>query len=444
MRDANDIQAIDSEAGVIASIIQRPELTFYSESLLPNHFLDKNNRCIYTAVCEMARRGIKTVDAYNIIEVLNASEATRRYAEGLTVEGLQELVEMSVMLARNSVEEYKVLAHNVLDAAFRRDTFHTLSECQTMCFDRNDPDVGKKIYEAIDSIMLDFTNSSDIPEYKDVVDGIWAEIKARQTGQTTAIEFPFPTLNNYVVMEPGEVVAFCGGAKIGKSAMLLTCAVDLLRKNKGVLYIDSELSTKLWTIRLLAHLTKIPFGRLRSGNYGAEEAAVIEDAVKWIKSKRLIHLYCPVLDANTMYLAAKKAKHLINAEVVILDYLKADSAKDDAFQVYSALGNCADVLKNRIAGDMGMCGLTAAQTTSTGKIADSARIARSMSTIVTITDKTIEEMQSDGSGASKRVRVVLNRNGPQMTSEEWIDFEFMGSTCEYREAKTQHVQEEPY
>lgn len=333
MRDANDIQAIDSEAGVIASIIQRPELTFYSESLLPNHFLDKNNRCIYTAVCEMARRGIKTVDAYNIIEVLNASEATRRYAEGLTVEGLQELVEMSVMLARNSVEEYKVLAHNVLDAAFRRDTFHTLSECQTMCFDRNDPDVGKKIYEAIDSIMLDFTNSSDIPEYKDVVDGIWAEIKARQTGQTTAIEFPFPTLNNYVVMEPGEVVAFCGGAKIGKSAMLLTCAVDLLRKNKGVLYIDSELSTKLWTIRLLAHLTKIPFGRLRSGNYGAEEAAVIEDAVKWIKSKRLIHLYCPVLDANTMYLAAKKAKHLINAEVVILDYLKADSAKEDAFQV---------------------------------------------------------------------------------------------------------------
>lgn len=444
MRDANDIQAIDSEAGIIASIIQNPELTFYSESLLPNHFSDKNNRCIYTAVCEMARRGIKTVDAYNIIEVLNASEATRRYAEGLNVDSLQELVEMSVMLARSSVEEYKVLAHNVLDAAFRRDTFRTLVECQAMCFDRTDPDVGKKIYEAIDDIMLDFTNSSDIPEYKDVVDGIWAEIKARQTGQTTAIEFPFPSLNRYVVMEPGEVVAFCGGAKIGKSAMLLTCCVDLLRKNKGVLYIDSELSTKLWTIRLLAHLTKIPFGRLRSGNYGAEEAAVLEDAVRWIKTRRLIHLYVPTLDANTMYLAAKKAKHLINAEVVILDYLKADSTKDDAFQVYSALGNCADVLKNKIAGDMGMCGLTAAQTTSTGKIADSARIARSMSTIITITDKTIEEMQSDCTGASKKLRVVLNRNGAQMNSEEWLDFAFDGSVCEYREAATQHVQEEPY
>lgn len=333
-----DINAIESEAGVIASLIHKPELSFYSENLLPNHFVDKNNRLIYTAICELARRDIKTVDPYNIIEILNSSPATQRYAEGLTIEALQEFVDMSDVLARNTVEEYKILAHNVLDAAFRRDTFQTLKACQALCLDKSEPDVGKKIYDAIDGIMLDFSSGSDIPEYKDVVDKIWGEIKERQTGKTTAIEFPFPSLNKYVVMEPGEVVAFCGGAKIGKSAMLLTCCVDLLRKNKGVLYIDSELSTKLWTIRLLAHLTKIPFGRLRSGNYGKEEADILEDAVRWIKTRRLIHLYVPTLDANTMYLAAKKAKHLIDADVVILDYLKADSTKDDAFQVYSALG----------------------------------------------------------------------------------------------------------
>lgn len=78
--------------------------------------MDKNNRCVYTAICELARRGIKTVDPYNIIEILNASDATRKYASELSVEKLQELVEMSDVLARNSVEEYKVLAHSVLDA----------------------------------------------------------------------------------------------------------------------------------------------------------------------------------------------------------------------------------------------------------------------------------------------------------------------------------------
>lgn len=439
-----DINALDSESGVIASLIHKPELSFYSETLLPNHFTNKFNRCIYTAVCELARRGIKTVDPYNIIEVLNASEATRRYADDLTVDKLQEIVDMSDVLARSSVEEYKVLAHNVLDAAFRRDTYQTLQECQTLCFDRNEPEVEKKIYEAIDSVMLDFTSASDMPEFKDVVDNIWNEIKQRQNGETSAIEFPFPLLNDYVVMEPGEVVAFVAPAKAGKSAMLLTCCVDLLKKNKGVLYIDSELSTKLWTIRLLSHLTKIPFGRLRSGTYGREEAAALEDAVRWIKTRRLIHIYMPVLDGNAMYLAAKKAKHLIDIDCIIVDYLKANSSKEQAYEVYANLGNASDILKNKIAGEMGLCGLTAAQATSTGRIADSARIARSMSTIISIIDKPFDQYQTDGTNAAKMLRVVLNRNGPQMTDNEWIDMEFDGSTITYKQAARQHETEEPY
>lgn len=442
--DTANINAIESESGVIASLIHKPELSFYSESLLPNHFTDKNNRCVYTAICELARRGIKTVDPYNIIEILNASEATRRYAEDLTVEKLQELVEMSDVLARQSVEEYKVLANNVLNAAFRRDTFNTLKKCQMLCLKQDEPDVEKKIYEAIDSVMLDFTSASDMPEFKDVVDDIWKEIKERQSGKTSAIEFPFPILNNYVVMEPGEVVAFVAPAKAGKSAILLTCCVDLLKKEKGVLYIDSELSTKLWTIRLLSHLTKIPFGRLRSGAYGSEESEALEKAVQWIKSRRLIHIYMPVLDGNAMYLAAKKAKHLIDIDCIIVDYLKANSSKDQAYEVYANLGNASDILKNKIAGEMGLCGLTAAQATASGRIADSARIARSMSTIISIIDKPLEQVQSDGTGASKMLRVVLNRNGPQMTENEWIDMNFDGSTLTYSQSERQHVEDEPY
>ena len=39
--------------------------------------------------------------------------------------------------------------------------------------------------------------------------------------------------------------------------MLLNCAVDLLRQGKSVLYIDSELNSRMFTCRLLAHLTRI-------------------------------------------------------------------------------------------------------------------------------------------------------------------------------------------
>ena len=46
--------------------------------------------------------------------------------DAFTIEKLNELMEMSDVLARHTVEEYKMLVDNVLDAAFRRDTFQLL------------------------------------------------------------------------------------------------------------------------------------------------------------------------------------------------------------------------------------------------------------------------------------------------------------------------------
>ena len=97
---AEDINSIESEAGIIASLIHNPEFAFYSEFLLPNHFTDKSNRCMYTAICDLVKKGITTIDPYNIIEDLNSSEATRKYADELTIGELQEFIETSDVLAR--------------------------------------------------------------------------------------------------------------------------------------------------------------------------------------------------------------------------------------------------------------------------------------------------------------------------------------------------------
>ena len=146
-----------------------------------------------------------------------------------------------------------------------------------------------------------------------------------------------------------------------------------------------------------------------------------------------------------MYLAAKKAKHLIGMECIVVDYLKATSESDDAYAVYSSLGRVSNILKNSIAGDMNVCGITAAQATASGKIADSAKIARHVSTVISITDKSIEEIVNDGIACgTKRLRIMYNRNGVQMHENEWIDMDFDGSTLTYSEAEMQHVPDVPY
>ena len=177
---ADEIVRIESESGVIASLIQNPEFAFYSEHLLPSHFYDADNRYIYLAITELAKSGIDNIDPYNIIEKLSSEESTRRYAQEISIDRLHELMDMSEVLARRTVEEYKLIVDNVLDAAFRRDTMKRLRECMKLVQDPESTNIEQQIYDALDDVMMEFSTNTEVPQYADVVDDYWEEIKSRQ------------------------------------------------------------------------------------------------------------------------------------------------------------------------------------------------------------------------------------------------------------------------
>ncbi|MBQ3021880.1 MAG: AAA family ATPase [Clostridia bacterium] len=438
-----DIKNIESEAGIIASIVMKPELTFYSEQLKPNHFSDSQNAYIYYAVCELAKRGIEKVDAYNITNILNMKEATKKQTEVITIRALNDLIEIAKVIARESVEEYKLLVANVLDAAFRRDTYNKLVECERLCFNSSEADIEQKIYSALDDVMMEFSTTTEVPQYKDVVDSLWGEIEARQDSGMAGIPFKFETLNAYATIERGELFIFAAEAKQGKSMMLLNCAVDLLKRDVAVLYIDSELNSRMFTCRLISHLTGIEFSRLKAGRYTDDEKERIDKVIAWLKTKKFTHLYMPMFDAQSIYTAVKKVKHTQGLDVLIVDYFKG-KGEGDAFDSYQELGRFVDMVKNQICGDMNIAGIGAAQATATGKVADSAKIGRNASTIALIQDKTPEEIEADGiECGNKKLRICLNRNGAQMSSDQYIDLQFNGNIISYEEAK-QHIPVTPY
>lgn len=445
MVNAADINSLESEAGIIASLIHKPEFSFYSEHLLPNHFVNKENRCVYSAIVDLAKRGISTIDPYNIMENLNASEATRKFADDISLDKLNELVDMSDVLARNSVEEYKMLVNNVLEAAFRRDMFQRLKECQRLCWDDSEENRQQKIYEIIDEVMTSYSSAEEIPQYPDVIDGLWEEIKSRQGTGYAGIPFKFPALNDYVTIERGELVIFGAQQKVGKSIMLLNCAVDLLKQGYSVLYIDSELSSRLFTARLLTHLSGVEYRRLTSGNYNADEEKKIIEAKDWMKEQHFTHLYMPFFDQQSIYTAVKQQNHIYPLDVVIIDYFKSTGNETDAFQTYAAMGRCVDVIKNEIAGAMNIAAIGAAQATVNNKLADSAKIARNASTIVMLMDKTPDEIERDGAECgNKKMIVAINRNGMQHAYGEYIDLQFDGNRISYEQAPKQHIPVEPY
>ena len=441
---ADDINSLEAESGVIATLIHHPDWVYQAENLLPNHFTNKQNRCIYIAIQNLVDKGIKQIDAFNILESLGSKESTKRFVDELTIDGLQEFIALSDVLCRSSENEYEMLASNIIDSAFRRSVFTVLGECQADCFDRSKEDLAQDIYTRIDEVMVNFTSSDDIPEFSDVADDIWQEIESHQDGNESGIPFKFPSLNDYVTLEKQELVVVGAPKKGAKSMFMLNEAVDLMKRDKTVMYIDSELSDRLFMCRLVSHLTKIEFVRVRTGRYNDEEREKIREALLWIKSKKLVHLYMPIFETNAIYRAVKKVSHKFGKlDVLIVDYLKA-TGDTDAFATYAELGKLTDLIKNNIAGAMDIAALAAAQLTDGGKLADSAKIARNASTVILLLDKTNDELAADGVNCgNKKLIVQFNRNGAQHTSGEYIDIQFDGNYISLTEAEA-HLQTSPY
>lgn len=428
---------------MIASLVYHPEFSFYSENLLPNHFFNKENRYIYAAICNLAQRGVQHIDPYSILQSLQSQEATAKYADEITVAQLNDFFDTSDSLARHTVEDYKLCVDNVIDAAFRRDALQSLKKCEAMCFNESIKDIEQQIYRSLDDVMMEFSATTEVPAYKDVVDECWAEIEGRQGSGYAGIPFKFPALNDYATIERGELFIFGAEQKQGKSMMLLNCAVDLLQHDYAVLYLDSELNTRLFTARILAHLTGIEYKRLTSGNYSEEEERRIIEAKEWLKTRKFTHLYIPTFDQHSIYTAVKKVNHTQGLDVLIVDYFKG-KGEGDAFDSYQELGRFVDMVKNQICGEMNIAGIGAAQATVTGKLADSAKIARNASTIAMISDKTPEEIEADGAECgNKKLRVTVNRNGMQMAQGEYIDLLFDGNHILYQQAK-QHIPQTPF
>lgn len=444
----NDIKNVEAEAGVIASILLKPELVYNSEQLMPRYFTNPENVYIYHAVNEIVKRNVDKVEPFNIIAYLNAHRSTDQIcneATGvITVQSLQELFDNAELIARSTPEDYMMLVSAVMDAAFRRNTYKKLVECERFCQNGTEGSIEQKIYSTLDSVMMEFSTTAEVPQYKDVVEKYWQEIEERQTpGSAGVLPFKFSHLNDYVMIERGELVIFGAEQKQGKSMMLLNCAVDLLKRDQKVLYLDSELNSRLFTCRMVSHLTGIEFRRVRSGRYDEEERKRINDAISWLKTRSFTHIYMPMFDEQSIFTTVKKVFHTQGIDVLVVDYFKGGDDKD-AFASYQSLGGLVDAVKNNIAGEMNIAAIGAAQATSTGKLADSAKIVRNASTIIMLQDKTPEEISSDGElCGNKKLIVKFNRNGAQMSDGEYIDMMFRGDIVSYEEAE-QHNPVEPY
>ena len=443
-----DLSDIQSEAGVIGTLIYHPEFITHTDYLKPNNFYGTENSCIYWAIQELFNDGITNIDAYNISNKLQSHPAVQRTIDKYNLPSVQEFVELYKEAARNTLEEYKMLAENVVTLAFKRDLIKTLNIVSKNCYDKNQTleKLSNSVYSELDKLTQRYLVSDEIHTLGDAIDEIWDKIVSKRTENGVyGIPSKFPSFNDYFTYEPGELVVVQAKYNEGKSIFLMNEVVHKLKNGVPTLVVDSEMPDEQYTRRLLSHITGIDESRIKNGRYSEDEGKKIQDGKEWIKKQPFVHIYDPELTMERLYSICKILQKKIGLAFVVYDYFKSNETKTS--DNYNVLGAKCDYLKNNIAGKLEIPVLAACQLNRDGEVADSIKINRYLSVGIKWGKKTHAMIAKDGMQCGNAyAKIYLNRLGRQMQDdddEDYIDFVFSGDTMTIVEAE-QHVRTEEY
>lgn len=446
MIDFAELSDIQSESGVIGTLIKHPDFILHTDYLHPNYFYGVENGCIYWAIQELYKDGITNIDAYNISNKLQSHQGVSKTIEKYNLPSVQEFLTLYGETARDTLEEYIMLADNIVTFAFKRDLVKTLNGISSLCFKKNTSldTLNSHVYDELDKLTQKYISSEEVHTLGTEIDDIWKEICDRRSDNGLyGIPSKYNLFNDYFTYETGELVVVQAKYKRGKSVLLMNEVVHKLRNGVPTLVIDTEMQTRLYTERLISHITGIEIKKIKSGNYTDEEAVKIKSCIEWIKGQPFVHIYDPNMTNEKMYSICKMLKYKIGLTFVVFDYIKSNetSTSDN----YNILGAKCDFLKNRIAGELDLAVLSACQLNRMGEVADSDKINRYLSVGIKWDYKTQEMVANDGMECGNTyAKIYVNRLGQQMLDEDdYIDFIFSGDTMTIVEA-AQHKKDSTF
>ena len=433
----NAIVDTQAEAGVIATLVYHPEFILQSEHLKAGYFYKVENGCIYWAINELYKQGIDTIDAFNISNMLNTNSTVKKKIDEFNYGDMEDFISASQFAARHTIEEYKLLVNRVVECSFKRELSKLTTEINSDC---HNPDINlSKLNQVVNSKLTELTEKyitgDEIKTLGEQIDDIWR--KHENQDFSRRLPSKFKAFNEYFCYEPGELILLTARYKTGKSVFCLNECCHMLRNGVPTLYVDTELSTETFVKRMISHVTGIPFKVIQNRTYTKEQSKAIHECIDWIHGLPFTHIYLPDSNMDEIYSICKILKYKMNLQFFIYDYIK--SYNSEAYVNSAILGQMADFLKNKIAGELDLAVLSAAQLNRNDMIANSDNIAKAISTGIYWRFKTAEEIRLDGGLDAGNVLayININRNGPQSDEENAIYFTFNGNLQEIVEAKIQ-------
>lgn len=445
----DDLQDISAESGVVCSIINKPEMYNLSNFLQASHFSQKELGAVFYVCGQLIESGVYELDAFNIIVQANTHKGISKLINDYGGEKfIKNLVDNANVLARESNEEYLMVAKQVSELGFRRELYKKLRGFENEIIDISNPltSLNNKIITELDMLAEKYVSNDNSPLFKDKVDNILYQIEERRKKSVDGLyglPWSIPIFSKTVGgMTDGELYLIAGRRKSMKSVMLLNEAIHKAKMGLSVLMTSTEMTDEKDFLRGLSIISGIPIDDIKKGNIGDHSYQKYQDAIHFFKHATFHREYDSSWDANKLVMKAKSIKHKMGLDFMVHDYIKITHIHGSAEQS-NALGEQANTLKNTLAGDFGIPVLSAVQLNRNNEIGDSDKLERYATLGIKIGKKTREEIAEDGTDCGNmKAYVPFARDGHSLEDDEdymdlYADMSPMANLRIY-EAKKQH------
>jgi replicative DNA helicase len=461
-RQLDSIAHVGSERAILSIAMADPETLFdITVELAPEDFTNIANKRIYQIMLSILDNKYSNIGKVNptIIHALAQNSGIEEEIGGATYLNMVEKTNAGV-------ENLKFFVEKVKQASVRRESFLkavTVIE-DAVSSEEEDAEtfVARQEEKFLDIVMKMDNNTNEVIRIGDKIDMV---LEKRETTPREIIGIPtgFPEYDRATGgLVPSRLKVVASPPKTGKSAHALNIGINVaVGQGIPVLYIDTEMPTEEQIDRMTSIIatdsgTVVPERLVISGMYSRNprmKQAVDDYAKPLIQGAPFYHVYMPDFSPEKIHNLARKfqRQHGItwngfeNQFVLIFDYIKMDeSSFKGNQQEYIILGQITNMLKNKIAGAMGIPVLAYAQINprtgygaedlNSSHISGSNRIVMFVNELSILRRKTDNELAEHGRENGNRTwKLGETRNGGSY--EGWIDYTVEKNVAKMKELR---------
>ena len=446
------IQSLTTEALVLSSLMKTPRYILSFDHLKSSVFTTDYNKFIFKMIFQLYKAGsgfIEPADVWARAE--SYKDGTEKIQKAGGLQYLETIFDTTDEYTTEDIVRSKV--DFLVECSCKRDLTKFL---KSFCDDIEDDvelplDTAFLKFEGKKQEILNKYTSVNKPKLiGEVIDMEWDSLERSRDEGFTGITSCIKLLNEFFTYQPNELIVGHAKAKVGKSFFAINETFNVaVQQQIPMAYLDSELSTKTFMVRMLSRISGIPVKSIEKGQYLGDEELVmrLNKAKKILKNSPIYHCFMPE-NWNDVAVCSKIKQLALQQGIkfAIVDYIKSPTVGVNEKEA-DILGNFTQRLKDTI-GVLNIACLALCQSsvypTESGmlRIANSRKIECYASTIFYITKKPEAMYIAELADLGGNVKIVIthNRNGAQAPDDDptcGVNVQFDWNIARVTQAKKQ-------